>query len=182
MRPKIRVALLVGVTLTVGSTLGATLDPAAPGKEIKQAAAVNVQSPDDIRGIKWRQVHRGTAADSFGVRFDTQGLSYPTAAAALRNNGFRTVILRVPNMGVLRPGTPKVERDNDIIRMLKASELINRARQNNVTALQGVTPIETNLNNSQEVRERALYIARGINAAVHGGRHKESDRSLRVHL
>ncbi|MFC9241587.1 hypothetical protein ACFTZK_34790 [Streptomyces decoyicus] len=45
------------------------------------------------------------------------------------------------------------------------SALINRARREGIAStLQGVMPVETNLNNSGEVRNRALYIAKGINA------------------
>lgn len=49
------------------------------------------------------------------------------------------------------------------------SRLINRARGEGIAgALQGVAAIETNLNNCAELRERALYVARGINAKTGG--------------
>lgn len=48
------------------------------------------------------------------------------------------------------------------------SGIINRAKQEGITVLQGVIPIETNLEHTQQVRERALYIARGINGKTGG--------------
>ncbi|MDQ3405187.1 MAG: hypothetical protein M3548_17650 [Actinomycetota bacterium] len=44
------------------------------------------------------------------------------------------------------------------------SGIINRAKSEGLTSLQGVMPIETNLENTAQVRERALHIAKGINA------------------
>ncbi|WP_129312254.1 hypothetical protein [Streptomyces sp. L2] len=44
------------------------------------------------------------------------------------------------------------------------SNIVSRAKKENLRWLRGVMPIETNLNNTWEVRERALYVARGINA------------------
>lgn len=54
-------------------------------------------------------------------------------------------------------------RADEFIREMSA--LINRAERAGIAGvLQGVMPVETNLNNCAEVRNRALYIARGINA------------------
>ncbi len=44
------------------------------------------------------------------------------------------------------------------------SGIVNRAKNEGITSLQGVMPVETNLENTAQVRERALHIARGINA------------------
>ncbi|MEU4745732.1 hypothetical protein AB0G02_35435 [Actinosynnema sp. NPDC023658] len=44
------------------------------------------------------------------------------------------------------------------------SGIINRAKSEGLTSLQCVMPIETNLENTAQVRECALHIAKGINA------------------
>lgn len=166
------------------------------------------QSPDDIRGVKWRgtQLTKGPNP-LFSASFDTRGLPYSTAVGALAVNDIRTVVLRVANRTDLPPGTTLRQRDDEIIKMLRElnnaginayiwkrqwlqrndrqgrahytgganefindmSRLINRARSLRIdTTLQGVMPIETNVNSSGAVRERALYIARGINARTGG--------------
>ncbi|WET76228.1 hypothetical protein P3102_19020 [Amycolatopsis sp. QT-25] len=176
--------------------------PAAEGPE----RAFLAQSPDAIRGLKWRGAQLTPPPNpTLTARFDTRGLPYATAAFSLANNNLDTVALRVANMGDLPDGTTRQQRDDEVIKLLRElhrqgiktylfkrqwfqrsgviisyerpfteagadefiddmSRLINRARQEGIAgALHGVAAIETNLNNCAELRERALYVARGIN-------------------
>ncbi|WP_306750045.1 hypothetical protein [Saccharothrix yanglingensis] len=178
-------------------------DPLAEGRERLDLA----QSPDAIRGLKWRGVQLTQPPNpKFAVRFETRGLPYATAAFSLANNNLSTVVLRVANMGDLPAGTTRRQRDDEIIKLLRElhrqgvttylwkrqwfqrsgitisyqrpfteagadefiddmSRLINRARTEGIAgSLQGVAAIETNLNNCAELRERTLYVARGINS------------------
>ncbi|MFD8396210.1 hypothetical protein ACFV2N_45250 [Streptomyces sp. NPDC059680] len=175
------------------------------------ATTVDGQSPDAIRGLKWRTEPRapqpGDSFDTFGVRFDTQGIPYSAAIGSLVGNGFRTVILRVADMSDLPRGATVDQRNDEVIKLLRElshrkmnvylwkcqwfqrkdvdggeyyrhagadefiadmSELINRARREGLMGLRGVSPIETNLNNCWELRDRALYVAKRINAHTDG--------------
>ncbi|MFC9975649.1 hypothetical protein ACFVH6_32650 [Spirillospora sp. NPDC127200] len=173
----------------------------------RTSAAAAPQSPDAVRGLKWRGTFRGPAGDDLWVRFDTRGLSYDTAAGSLANNKFTTVTLRVSNLDDLPKGTTARQRNDEVIRLLAAlhrkgvkaylykrqwlqradvnkpsyrarvarefitdmSWIINRAKNLKIDGtLQGVMPVETNLDSTAAVRERALYIARGINAKTKG--------------
>lgn len=198
----------LGISIAVAGAAVAAGTPGAETAEAAPLAAPVSQNPDTIRGIKWRTARRpaqpGDTTDTFGVRFDTQGLSYRTAVASLFNNDFKTVVLRVANMSDLPRGTTKKQRNDEIIKVLgelnrrgvrvylwkrqwlqrsdrswgaynrhpgadefiaDMSALIQRAKREGIAgSLQGVMPVETNLNNCAEVRNRALYIARGINA------------------
>ncbi|WP_143196928.1 hypothetical protein [Streptomyces sp. CB00455] len=197
----------IGISVAGAAVAGGTLG-AEPAVALAAAAVPVSQNPDSIRGIKWRGAHRtpqpGDTSTTLTTRFDTAGLSYGTAAGSLNNNNFRTVVLRVANLGDLPQGTTLKQRDDEVIKLLRElnrrgmkvylwkrqwlqrsdrswgaynkhpgadefiteiSALIQRARREGIAgALQGVMPVETNLNNCAEVRNRALYIAKGINA------------------
>ncbi|MGW0611367.1 hypothetical protein [Streptomyces sp. NPDC002788] len=185
-----------------GGTLGAERALAAPVS----------QNPDSIRGIKWRGAARpaqpGDTATTLTTRFDTVGLSHSTAVGALKDNHFKTAVLRVANLSDLPEGTTLTQRNDEVIDLLRElhlrgmrvylwkrqwlqrgdvawgaypnhpgadefitemSALIERAKDEGIAgALQGVMPIETNLDNTAQVRERALYIAKGINDETGG--------------
>lgn len=206
-------AAVAGVT---GSGFGdlvpseAAADPRSPSAEDRRRFDLG-QSPDAIRGVKWRGVQLTQPPNpEFSVGFETRGLPYATAAFSLANNNLDTVVLRVANMTDLPSGTTKQQRDDEITRMLAElhrqgvttylwkrqwfqrsgitisyqrpfdeagadefvedmSRLVNRARDEGIDeALQGVAAIETNLNDCAELRERTLYVARGINARTDG--------------
>ncbi|WP_424187774.1 hypothetical protein ACOBQX_08200 [Actinokineospora sp. G85] len=205
---RLTAAAVVGTSLAsfASTPAGATAgpgDPLAEGQERLDRA----QSPDAIRGVKWRGVQLTQPPNpKFSVRFETRGLPYATAAFSLANNNLDTVVLRVANMGDLPAGTTRRQRDDEIIKLLRElhrqgvntylwkrqwfqrsgvtisyqrpfteagadefiddmSRLVNRARTEGIAgSLHGVAAIETNLNNCAELRERTLYVARGINA------------------
>lgn len=50
----------------------------------------------------------------------------------------------------------------------RMSRFINVARRERLTRLQGIMPIETNLNGTAELQNRSLYVARRINARTQG--------------
>ncbi|MGM1058392.1 hypothetical protein [Saccharothrix sp. Mg75] len=201
-------AAVVGVAGAASGGLApseALADPNLPASEGQERAFL-AQSPDAIRGLKWRGAMLAPAPNvKLTARFDTRGLPYATAAFSLANNNLDTVALRVANMADLPDGTTKRQRDDEVIKLLRElhrqgvgaylfkrqwfqrsgviisyqrpfteagadefiddmSRLITRAREEGIAgALRGVAVIETNLNNCAELRERTLYVARGIN-------------------